>query len=124
MRKLASRSTANGLTGKRAVTQAVLTIDDLPQSGILASTAFVRDHLAAARRWLERADKQALAIVLPVAGPDHDDWRRTLARDLARAYAPIRVNVVGASGVEQAAPLLAYLRDAPGVTGQYLAAHE
>ena len=104
--------------------QTVLTIEDLPQSGILASAAFVRDHLDAARELLGSGGATALAIVLPRAAPDHDDWRRTLARDMARAHAPGRVNVISASTPDIAAPMLAYLRNAPGVTGQYLAAHE
>ena len=104
--------------------QAVLTVEELPESGIEASTAFVADHLDTARAMLAVPDTFALVIVLPSAGTDHDDWRRTVARDLARAHTPKRVNVVGASDPEAARELLAYLRDAPGVTGQYLAAHE
>lgn len=104
--------------------QTVLTIETLPQSGISASVAFAQEHLSTARELLEEDGTAALAIVLPNAAPDHDDWRRTLARDLARAYTPKRVNVVAAGDLAAADPMLAYLRDAPGVTGQYLAAHE
>ncbi len=104
--------------------QAVLTIAHLPQTGIEASAQFMRKHLDAATQLMAKPNTDALAIVLPEAAADHDDWRRALARDLARAHAPCRVNVVGASGADSAAPLLAYLRDAPGVTGQYLAAHD
>ncbi len=104
--------------------QAVLEIAQLPQRSIDASAAFMQTHLKAATELLKKPETDALAIVLPAAGPDHDDWRRSAARDLARAYAPQRVNIVGARLAEKAQPLLAYLRDAPGVTGQYLAAHE
>ena len=104
--------------------QAVLAIDELPESSLDASTAFHSQHLASARALLEEPETSALAIALPPAGPDHDDWRRALARDLARAHTPKRVNVVGASGKAARNALLAYLGDAPGVTGQYLAGHD
>lgn len=104
--------------------QAVLEIAQLPQSGLEANAAFFKLHLSAAVQLLEKAGTKALAIVLPAAGPDHDDWRRTLARDLARAHAPKRVNIVGADEPHAASAMLAYLGDAPGVTGQYLAAHD
>ncbi|WP_416227624.1 Rossmann fold domain-containing protein [Qipengyuania sp. ASV99] len=104
--------------------QVVLEIAHLPQNGIDASADFMQNHLPRARALLAEKETAALAIVLPAAGVDYDDWRRTLARDLARAHAPKRVNVIGADGADAASAMLAYLGDAPGVTGQYLAAHE
>lgn len=104
--------------------QAVLEVEGLPDSSIEASAALYFDHLEKARAMLARDGVTALAIVLPAAGPDHNDWRRTLARDLARVHTPKRVNVIGGDGEAATAPLLDYLRDAPGVTGQYLVAHE
>ena len=104
--------------------QAVLEIAHLPQNGIDASADFMKNHLPRARALLAQTDTAALAIVLPAAGFDHDDWRQTLARDLARAYTPKRINVVGAGGIDSATAMLAYLGDAPGVTGQYLAGHD
>ena len=104
--------------------QAVLEIKALPQSSLEASAVFHHEFTAKARALLEAPETTALAITLPKAGHDHDDWRRTLARDLARAYTPKRVNVVGGEGEEAISPLIDYLEDAPGVTGQYLAAHE
>ena len=101
---------------------AVQVVEDLPESAIDAAAAFHQHHLTGSRQSLDGAD--ALAICLAPAPYDHDDWRRTLARDLARAHAPKRVNVIGAVVGEARNQMLAYLRNAPGVTGQYLAAHE
>lgn len=103
--------------------QVILRSGPLPDGAIEAAAACYRDLLPQAQVLLA-GENEALAIVLPAAPADHDDWRRALARDLARAHAPRRVNVVGAgdSGAEE--DLLAFLGDAPGVTGQYLAAHE
>lgn len=101
--------------------QAEQHIDTLPQSPLDASAAYFANHLSVARTKLAEAD--ALAIILPSAGTDHDDWRRALARDLAREYAPKRVNVIGGAG-DGLSATLAYLGNAPGVTGQYCPLHE
>ena len=61
-----------------------------------------------------------VAIVLPAASYDHADWRRAAARDLARDCAPQRVNIVAGDDGAAVASALAYLENAPGVTGQYL----
>lgn len=104
--------------------QAIHTISELPESALSAAEAYFADHHATIRAMLEDSETTSLVVLLPLAPTDHDDWRRTLARDLARAYAPKRANVVGASAPDAASKTLAYLRDAPGVTGQYLACHE
>ena len=101
--------------------QAEQYIDTLPDSPLDASAAYFARHLAEARSSIEQVD--ALAIVLPAAPTDHDDWRRALARDLAREYTPKRVNVVGGNGAGLA-ETLAYLGNALGVTGQYCPLHE
>lgn len=103
--------------------QTVLTIPDLPESAIEAAAAFHAHWLGKARSLFDE-DAEPLAIVLPAAGKDHDDWRRAIARDLGRAHAPRRVNVVGANAGETREKLLAYLAEAPGVTGQYLVGHD
>jgi hypothetical protein len=101
-----------------------LAIDTLPTGALDAAAAFMAEHLAAARALLAEPDTTALAIILPPAPYDHRDWRQALGRDLARAAAPRRVNVVaGAPGAALDATLR-FLADAPGVTGQYLVCHE
>ena len=101
--------------------QQVLTIKALPESGLAACAAFMTEHLEAAQQLLAEDRTTSLVIALPKAAYDHDDWRDTLARDLAREYAPKRVNVVGGEAPEA---LVTYLEGASGVTGQYLATHE
>ncbi|MEL7190152.1 MAG: Rossmann fold domain-containing protein, partial [Pseudomonadota bacterium] len=104
--------------------QHIFRVGALPDKSLDANQTFVLQHLDTVTRVLEEGQAAALAMLLPVAGPDHDDWREALALDLARKYAPIRVNVVAASDQSSADETLAYLRDAPGVTGQYLKVHE
>ena len=103
--------------------QTVLTFDDLPSGAIDAATTFHRDHIGRVQMALS-SEIDALAILLPSAPRDHDEWRRALARDLARSHAPKRVNVIGASDEKVRQTLLEYLGGAPGITGQYLPTHE
>ena len=102
----------------------VLHIEELPESPLEASAAFFAKHLDDIRELAIDVATDCLAIIVPAAGPDHDDWRRSLVRDLAREFAPKRVNMIAGDQTASHEALLAYLRNAPGVTGQYLAAHE
>jgi hypothetical protein len=104
--------------------QRVLEVGALPDCAIAAAGAFIADHCATVRRILAEAETSALAIVLAPAPYDHQDWRRALARDLAREAAPRRVNIVAGHPGEALAQTLRFLADAPGVTGQYLVCHD
>ena len=98
--------------------QQVVRIDDLPEGALEATELFhctLRAQLEAA---LAEADE--LAIILPHASHQHDDWRKAAARDLARADAPKRVNIVVGDDRQALSAALAYLKQAPGVTGQVL----
>lgn len=103
--------------------QAELRVEVLPPAPLDAAAEFHRAQLDHARE-LITGENDSLAIILPAAPKGHDDWRRALARDLARAYAPKRVNVLGGSDAAAISDMLAYLRDAPGITGQYLPLHD
>jgi hypothetical protein len=96
----------------------------LPDGALEAASAFLAEHLVAARNILAEAETTALAIVLAPAPHDHRDWRRALGRDLARAAAPKRVNIVAGHPGEALEATLRFLADAPGVTGHYLVCHE
>lgn len=103
--------------------QAVLRIESLPAAPLDAAATFHRDTLEQALRALE-GDADSLALVLPAASGEHDDWRRAIARDLARKFAPRRVNLLGGGSPAIIDAMLVYLGDAPGVTGQYLPLHD
>ncbi|MEO9463407.1 MAG: Rossmann fold domain-containing protein [Marinomonas sp.] len=111
-----------GASGVEAVL-GELKIDALPSAPSAAASAFYSDYLPVISARLA-SGLGHLTLLLPSAGTDHDDWRRTASRDLARDYAPSRVNCVGGGSEDAKAETLAYLRDAPGVTGQYLPLHD
>lgn len=103
------------------MTQAQYQVTDLPEGPIEASSFFYFEHLAAARAARGGGD---LVVILPPAEHDHTDWRRALARDLARSCAPLRVNVIGTGDEQQKEALIEYLAGAKAVTGHYLQSHE
>ncbi|MFN4037809.1 MAG: Rossmann fold domain-containing protein [Erythrobacter sp.] len=96
----------------------------LPDQPLDAATAFMALYLPQARALIEAEGVSALAIILPPAGKEQSDWRRTLARDLAREYAPKRANVVAARPGAGCEAMLQFLSDAQGVTGHYCEVHE
>ena len=100
------------------MSQAVLRIEVLPAGALDAAAVFHAGWRAEAQSLLAGGD--ALVIVMPPAAYDHSDWRRAAARDLARAVAPKRANVVAGDDERAIDASLAYLASAPGVTGQYL----
>lgn len=99
--------------------QAVLRIDWLPAGALDAAGEFHEAWLDEARHVLA-GDAPSLALVLPGAAHDHADWRRAAARDLARAAAPKRANIVAGDDEAAIAAALAFLETAAGVTGQLL----
>ena len=94
----------------------VLRVDGLPGEPLPAASLFHARWLGEVERALQAGD---VAIVLEPADHRHRDWRQALARDLARAHAPHRANVVAGADREIAA-IAAYLERAPAITGQYL----
>ena len=96
---------------------------ELPDASLDAATLFCREYLPQVEQLLGDRS-QAITIVMPQAGQKHDDWRRALARDLARAHAPQRVNVIAGNEVAHIDATLRYLEASPGVTGQYIPTHD
>lgn len=98
--------------------QHALHIKTLPDKALDAASEFTLQWLPKIRESIE--SKQSLVIIVPASASDHTDWRRAVVRDLARAYAPVRVNMISGGTAEARAATLNYLDGAGGVTGQYL----
>ncbi len=97
---------------------------ELPENALDAHQFFLAEHLDAVRKALSDPGCESFVIALGPADHSHDAWRSALAADLAREYAPKRVNVASGPKTDDYDRLLDYLEDAPGVTGQYLQAHD
>ena len=103
--------------------QAVVRIEELPEAPLDASVQFHADHLTKAIAEL-RGESDQVVLILPAAASEHDDWRRAIARDLARKFAPKSAVVIAGGSESAQTAMLAYLRGAPGITGQYLPLHD
>ncbi|WP_324742524.1 hypothetical protein U8326_04075 [Tsuneonella sp. CC-YZS046] len=99
--------------------QRVVRIPTLPENPLQASADFYRSHLAMVTDGLA-GNVASLAIVFPPASHAHRGWRRAVIANLAREFAPVRVNGIAGSEGEALAAALAWLGHSPGVTGQLL----
>ncbi|MEE4199483.1 Rossmann fold domain-containing protein [Erythrobacter sp.] len=104
--------------------QRIYEVPELPGESLAAASAFHERHLAEVRDAIEPREGESLVVTLPAAGPDHADWRSAIARDLARAMTPARVNLAAGADPSKLAALIVYLAGAPGVTGHYLETHD
>jgi 16S rRNA G966 N2-methylase RsmD len=96
----------------------VLRIEGLPDAALDAAAAFHREHLVRIRA--ELAQAESLALVFLDAPYDHTGWRTAAIADLAREAAPRRVNGVTGENAAAIEATLAWLAQAPGITGQLL----
>jgi hypothetical protein len=99
--------------------QAVLRIKGLPATALDAAAEFHGEHLPRARAELA-GGADALALVFPAAAYDHAGWRKAAVADLAREAAPKRVNGVAGDSAAAVDATLAWLAQAPGITGQLM----
>jgi len=91
-----------------------------PSSALDAASMFHQDIVPELRRLLASDDADSVVLLLPPADHVHAAWRLAAIQGLAREAAPLRVNAIvgdAGPGVDEA---IAFLADAPGVTGQIL----
>jgi hypothetical protein len=96
--------------------QEVLRVTGLPAAPLDAAAAFHTDWLPPAR-----AASGDLVLIMPEAGLEHRAWRLAAVQELAREATPRRVNAVAGGDAAAIVAAVAYLADAPGITGQLLA---
>lgn len=93
-----------------------IAVDDLPDPPLAAAGVFYQHWLPHAEALL--AEGEDVLVVLAPADHTHREWRRAIVAGLARQHAPQRVNLVAGEG-EVIDAFERYLREAPGITGQY-----
>lgn len=91
-------------------------IAGLPDDPLEAARVFHADHAAPLRD--AAAD---LVLAFPAADHTHRGWRLAAVQMLARARAPRRVNALSGGSEAAIEAALAYLDQAPGLTGQLIA---
>jgi hypothetical protein len=101
--------------------QAVVEVGPLPDEPLAAAAAFYRDVIPRIEENLRTPDRVDKVIVFEPAGHEHHAWRLAAVQALARAAAPGRVNAVDGDDETAWREAVAFLENAPGVTGQLLA---
>lgn len=96
----------------------LLHVGALPADPLAAAARFHAQVLPRAIAALEEAGD--LVLVFGPADHTHRDWRLGVVRGLARHHAPVQVNAVAGDDEPAIAAAVAYLAQAPGVTGQLL----
>jgi len=100
--------------------QAVLRIEGLPEGALDAAARFHSEWLPTARALLLDPGGD-LVLVFPPADYTHRGWRLAAVQDLAREATPRRVNAIAGDDERAIAETVAWLAQAPGITGQLVA---
>ena len=91
----------------------VLRVGALPDGALAAAEAFYA-------RGVPAPNGADLTLIFPPADYTHRAWRLALVQQLARDYAPLRVNAIASDDEAAIAAALGYLETAGAITGQYL----
>jgi hypothetical protein len=96
----------------------------LPDTPTDAAREFYEVHLPTVRDALEaaraRSGESTLTLMFPPADHTHRAWRLAAVQGLAREQAPVRINGLIGEDEARLKEALAYLAEAPGITGQLL----
>lgn len=100
---------------------ATLRITGLPAAPLDAAAVFYAHRIAQIRDLQASSPDECLTLVFPPADHSHRGWRLAAVQELARAYAPRRVNGVAGDDDQGLSAALALLEPCQGITGQLLA---
>nr|WP_086492998.1 hypothetical protein [Novosphingobium panipatense] len=96
----------------------ILRVGPLADNPLDAAARFHAEVLPEARAVLARGSD--LTLVFPAAARDHRGWRLAAVQELARQYAPLRVNALSGAEAAGVAATAEWLAGAESITGQYL----
>ncbi len=97
----------------------LLRVGPLPEGALDAAAVFHSEILPKARAELASGPDH-LVLIFDPADQEHRGWRLAVVQDLAREYAPLRVNALVSDDETAIAAAAEYCADAPGFTGQLL----
>ncbi|MGX7894728.1 Rossmann fold domain-containing protein [Tsuneonella sp. HG222] len=96
-------------------------VADLAEGPLDRAARFYAHDVAGIRSSRDGHPGRDVALVFAPASHEHQAWRLAAVQELAREFAPARVNGIVGQEEEAIAATIAYLCGAPGVTGQLLA---
>jgi hypothetical protein len=97
------------------------TVDGLPDGPLDAAAEFHAIHLPRIRHDSRAPTVSSLVVVFEAAGHEHRGWRLAAIQELAREFAPMRVNGVAGDDPRAVDEATCFFNDAPGITGQLVA---
>lgn len=97
----------------------LLRVGELPDDPLDAAARFHAEALPVITAKLASVTDHATLVFAP-ADHTHRGWRLAVVQELARKYAPARLNALASDDETAIAAAQTYLAAAPGVTGQYL----
>ncbi len=100
---------------------ALLRITGLPAAPLDAAAAFHSLWLLQVRAALIGTADECLTLVFAPADHSHRGWRLAAVQELAREFAPRRVNALVGEAHQGLSAALALLEPCQGITGQLLA---
>lgn len=100
---------------------ALLRITGLSDAPLDAAAVFHAEWVARIRAALANSTEECLTVVFPPADHSHRGWRLAAVQELAREFAPRRVNAVVCGNEAGLSAALALLEPCQGITGQLLA---
>lgn len=96
----------------------LLEISGLPDQPSAAAAEFYAVWLPKAK---ERLSPPHLVLAFDAADHTHNGWRLAAVQNLAREFAPVRVNAISGGSTAARKAGYAYLQAGGGITGQLLA---
>jgi hypothetical protein len=94
---------------------------ELPTAPLDAAADFYTTELPEIRDDADILAEHDLVLVFAPAGHEHRSWRLAAVQELAREFAPRRVNAVVGDDEDAIMAAMRFLDAAPGITGQLLA---
>ena len=94
-------------------------IESLPECALEAAKLFHATHLDIIETTLGLSES-GFIVVFPPADHSHRAWRLAAVQELARKFAPIRVNAIEGDNGPALLAARDYVENAPGLTGQLL----
>jgi hypothetical protein len=100
---------------------AAVRVTGLPAAPLDAAAAFHAEWLPRIRAELAGSQAESSVLVFPLADHNHRGWRLAAVQELAREFAPRRVNALACDSDPGLRAALVLLDNCQGVTGQLLA---
>ena len=99
---------------------ALLRITGLPAAPLDAAALFHAEWVPRIRSEQAQCEDECLTLIFSSADHSHRGWRLAVVQELAREFAPRRINALACEDEQGLSAALALLEPCQGITGQLL----